>query len=238
MRVAVDTRTEVGNRMVRTLLAEGDVAFVGILNEAVPSRKRSGSIDDVSGFDVLVTDGEADTTDLLAQASVAGCPLVVWPELARIDSSATVPVVHDANVSGALTAALATHPATEVSVDDTLTVAWTEPGKPLKRGHPLPFPDPIGVLWGKKRDDGRYVAFRDDEWAGAVIDIDGASGRRIVGVADHGPYLEALILAGVTIAAARGHYATGTHPASSQAEHLLPIFDELETEIAVWRSGI
>lgn len=238
MRVAVDTRSEVGNRMVRTLLAESEVTFVGILNESVPSRKRSGSIGDASGFDVLVTDGEADTTDLLAQASVAGCPLVVWTELQRVDASTAIPIVHDANVSGALTAALATHPATAISDGDNVTVAWTEPGKPLKRGHPLPFPDPIGVLWGKESVHGRYVAFRDDEWAGAVIDVDGPGGRRIVGVADHGPYLEALVLAGVTIAAARGHYPTGTHHASSQAEHLLPVFDELETEIAVWRSDV
>lgn len=245
MRVAVDTSTEVGNRSVRALLSEDRIDHIGVLNEDVPRRRRSGPMDDLASYDVLVSDGTSDLHRLVGQCSVAGVPLVLWRDLdPNLQGPTSVPVVHGANVATALTGALQTHPSARITEDDNVIVGWTEPGKPNRTGMALPFPDPTGSLWGTPRSAGTtpgspegYVAFTDDEWGGAVVEVNGPSGRRIVGVSDHGAYIEAITLAGTAIVAASGHFEAGSSAASVASEHLLNTFADMELEIAVWRSS-
>ncbi len=238
MRVAVDTSTEVGNRSVRSLLSESRVAFVGVLNAEVPRHKRSGPIDDLATFDVLMSDGATDFHRLVGLASVAEIPLVLWHELdAPLQESAPIPIVHGANVAIALTGALASHPNAAITDDDTVVVGWTEPGKPHRSGHPLPFPEPIGSVWGKKRSEGRYAAFLDNDLGGAVVDVEGPTGRRIVGVSDHAAYIEALTLAGTAITVAETQHGAGAVSAGTLGEQLLNTVSAMELDVAVWRSN-
>lgn len=242
MRIALDAGTEVGNRCARTLLGESSVSYLGIVNEPVPSRRRSGPISDLAGFDVLVTDGSSDIHSLLGRASVAQVPIVVWEDEPGLASgSAPVPVVHGANVATALTSALAAHPAAAASDSDSVRISWTEPGKPHRSGTPVTFPEPVGNQWGRKRAPGRFVAIVDDEWAGAVVDVDGPDGRRIVGVSDHGAYMEASVLAATALATASVMASHGLDlkvtSASSLASIVLDKLADVELEIAVWRSS-
>lgn len=238
MRVALDTGTEVGNRCARVLLGESSISYLGIVNEPVPSRRRSGPISDLTGFDVLVTDGSTDAHSLLGRASVARVPMVLWEDGPRIASGSTpVPVVHGANVATALTSALAAHPAAETYDTDSVRISWTEPGKPHRSGTPLTFPEPVGNQWGRKRAPGRFVAMVDNEWAGAVIDIDGPEGRRIVGVSDHAAYMEASVLAAAALAVGSQQLDAKVTPASSLGPILLEKLADVELEIAVWRSS-
>lgn len=237
MRVAIDTSTEVGNRSVRALLSEDFIEHIGVLNETVPNKARSGPVVDLASYDVLLSDGTTDFHRLVGQCSVAGVPLVLWHDHdATMGGTTSIPIVHGANVATALTAALCAHPNAQVTDDDNVIVGWTEPGKPQPSGEALPFPDPIGSVWGSRRSPGRYAALRDDEWGGAVVDIDGPAGRRIVGVADNSAYIEAITLAGTAITAANGQYANGPIPASEAGEHLVNVLIDMELEFAVWRS--
>lgn len=238
MRVAVDTSTEVGNRSVRALLSEASIEHVGVLNESVPRRKRSGPMTDLASYDVLLSDGTSDVHRLIGQCSVARIPLVLWRELdPTLQGPTSVPVVHGANIAIALTSALCSHPGAGITDDDNVVVGWTEPGNPNRDGMALPFPEPVGSVWGVERSPGRFAAYRDDEWGGAVVDVNGPIGRRILGVADHSAYIEAITLAGTAIAAGEGHYEAGSSPASAASEHLLNTFTDMELEMAVWRSN-
>lgn len=243
VRVAVDTGTEVGNRAVRALLGERSIDFIGVLAGGVPNQQRSGPVDTLDGYDVLMSDGTSDVHGLIGRAAVAGIPLVLWLDLDdHLDAPGHIPVIHGANVALALTAALTSHPAAASQRGDVVRIGWTEPGKPLKRGEPMPFPDPVGNTWTKRRGPGRFsagrfVGFRDDEWGGAVVDVEGPSGRRIVGVADHAGYIEALTLASVTLLAGEGAYDTRSQAAASNPEQLLNKLGDLELEVAVWRSS-
>jgi hypothetical protein len=101
----------------------------------------------------------------------------------------------------------------------------------------MAFPEPVGMAWTDERSPGRFVAFRDDEWAGATTIVEGQEGRRIVGVADHGAHIEALTLAAVGFVAAGGAFNPGIQqPVGSLAE-ILTEARELELEVAVWRSN-
>lgn len=219
------------------MLSDSNVEYVGVLNEAVPKNRRSGPIDSLDGFDVLMSDGTSDVHRLVGRCTVEDVALVLWPDATLEPGPCSVPVVHGANVATALLTALTSHPAADITADDVVVRGWTEPGKPLTSGISVPFPDPLGAQWGRERSPGEVVAFRDDEWAGAVIDIDGPTGRRIIGVSDHAAYMEAIVLAGVAIAAARGVFEPSIGPASSEPEQLLNVFDTLELELAVWSSN-
>lgn len=237
MRVAVDTGTEVGNRMARVMLGEPSVSFLGVLAGGVPNRARTGPVEDLDSFDVLVSDGTSEFHSLVGRSSVAGIPLVLWREIdPTLDGSSQAPVIYGANVANALTAALTTHPDVAITPSDSVRIGWTEPGAPMRRGEPIPFPEPVGSSWAKRRKSGQFVAFREDEWGGAVVDVEGDAGRRIVGVADHSAYIEAITLAAVGLLAAEGAYGPRIQNTAQHPAQLLAKVTELELEVAVWRS--
>jgi hypothetical protein len=238
MRIALDAGSPVGFRTARVLLGESEVSHLGLLDPSVTTTGRSGRVEDLSSYDALVSDGTTDFHDLVGRCSVEGVPLVLWPDLPELATGPShMPVVKAANVAVALTAALAVHPAAALVKADSVRIGWTEPGSPQRSGTAMPFPEPIGSVWATQRSDGRYVAFRDDEWGGAVVEAEGAAGRRIVGVGDHAEFMEATTLAAVAILAARGTYSTNIQDGSSEPHALLDEVNRLELDVATWRSS-
>ncbi|MCL1597564.1 MAG: hypothetical protein M3094_00140, partial [Actinomycetia bacterium] len=168
----------------------------------------------------------------------AGVPLVLWSDEPALHRGAAVaPVAVGSNVGSTLAPALIHHPTAAVEEADDVTIAWTEPGPPRRKGKAIVFPDPVGVCWARKRSRGRFVAYREDEWAGAVVSLSGRGGDRIVGVADLASHLEAITLAAVALTAFDGAYETRIQDAAHHADLVLARAMSLELDIAVWRSG-
>ncbi len=221
-------------------MAEGDLDFLGLWDAAgAPRQRRSGPVDDVAGFDVVVTDRTEHLHDLLAHAAVAGTPVVMWIDDAGIPPGrSTIPLIVGANVGSALGDALSHHPMARPSTDEVMTIAWTEPGRPRRRGVAAAFPDPVGMVWSKERGPGRLAARTDGEWAAASVVIEGDGERRIVGVSDHAAHLEGLVLAATAWIAGEGAYpSTGAQPAANAGAELLDRLMNMELDVAAWRSS-
>ncbi len=237
MRIALDSATEVGARTGRVLLAEPSVTYLGLIQPpAQRTGPRSGPAGDLSYYTVIVSDGTTPANDLIARSSVYGIPLVLWfdePGLHR--GPAAAPVVVGANVGSTLAPALMHHPSAVVTESDAVTIAWTEPGTPRRKGTAVAFPEPVGVVWATERSAGKFVAHRTDEWGGAVITASGPQGDRVIGVADHAAHLEALTLAAVTLVAAENGYEARIQDAAVRGEQVLAKAMDLELDVAVWR---
>lgn len=238
VRVLVDATSDVGQRAVRVFLAESDVSYIGLWDTPDAARNsRSGPTLEVDGYDVAVTDRAEHISDLLARCSVAGVPLVLWHDAPAIaPGGAAIPVVVGASVGSALAEVLVHHPSAALAAGDDVQIAWTEPGDAFRKGTPVAFPDPVGMSWARERSPGRFVAFRDDMWSGAVARLEGDGGERIIGVADHGPHLEALVMAATALCVAEGIYDSGVRSASEGGEHLVNKCSSVELDFAVWRS--
>lgn len=210
MRVALHATSDVGLKAGRLLLGEEALETLGILDQPVDTREpRVRRITSLEGFDVAVTDDPY--IGIASDALAAGIPLVVWVDGDGFDASAaTVPVLTGANLATGIARALA---AREAPSQPTATVvAWTEPGKPLRTGEPVTFPDPVGARWGKVRRRERtwteVVVPLAGDWAGAVVRTTFDGTTRILGIADDATHLEALaLLAGAVV------LANGPHPA-------------------------
>ena len=240
MKVAIDGTGEVAARTARVLYAEAAVTHIGFMQSEMPRLgTRSGTAKDLSGYDVIVSTGETPATDLTARASVYGVPLVLWKDETGLHRGpAASPVAVAANVGSTLAPSLAHHPSAAVTDADTVTIAWTEPGRPFRRGEPVTFPEPVGPVWAQKRSKGRLVARTSDDWGGAVLIAVGPQGERIVGVSDHAGHLEAITLAAVTMLAADGGYDAMIQDASSQGREVLTRAMDMELDVAVWRSSL
>lgn len=239
MRIALDSSEEVGARAGRVLLAEDSLTYLGLTRPSPRrSEPRTGPVGDLSSYDVIVSDGATPASTLIASAAVHGVPLVLWNDEPTLHRGAAVaPVAVGANVGSTLAPALLHHQAAAVEAADTVTIAWTEPGAPRRKGRAIVFPDPVGMCWARKRSRERFVAYRDDEWAGAVVSVSGPAGDRIVGVADHASHLEAITLAATALAAADGAYDAHIQDAANQGARVLSKAMSLELDIAVWQSG-
>ncbi|MEN8237753.1 MAG: hypothetical protein ABFR53_00995 [Actinomycetota bacterium] len=239
MRIALDGTDEIAARTARVLFAEASVSHIGFMQSGMPLLgKRTADVGDLDTYDVIVSTGETPASDLVALASVGGVPLVLWhdePGLHR--GSSTVPVVVSANVGSALAPALTHHPSAAVTNSDTVTIAWTEPGKPFRTGEAITFPDPVGPVWARERASGRFVARTSQNWSGAVVTVQGPDGDRIVGVSDHGAHLEALTLAAVALLTAEGTYDSTIGEASVRGREVLARAMDMELDVAVWRSS-
>jgi hypothetical protein len=238
VKAVLDAASEIGQRAGHILLGEAGADFVGLWNTPEASAKaRSGPVDDVAGFDVVVSDRSTNIEDLVARCAVAHVPLVLWTDAPNLhEGPAAAPVAKGANVGLGLSEALTHHPSAASVAADSVVVGWTEPGKPKGSGTAVPFPEPVGMSWGRERSSNRFVAFRDDDWGGATVTLEGPSGKRIVGVADLSSHLEALVLAGAALAAAEGAYEDRIQMASVAGEQLMNKLLHLELDVAVWRS--
>jgi hypothetical protein len=238
VKIALDSGSELGQRVARVLLGDHRCDGLVMLNpDWKPGDSRVTHAKDVTGVDLVISDGTTPLASLVGRASVAGAPLVVWPDAADSElGPAAVPVVVNANVGSTLADCLLTHPASRPTAQESVTVAWTEPGKPHRDGTPIAFPDPIGMAWAEERSSGRFVAYRDDDWAGTTTIVEGPAGQRIVGVADVGAHLEALTLVAVGIVAAGGSFNSGIQTTAAAHTAILAELRNLELDIAIWRS--
>jgi len=240
MRIAIDGTDEIAARTARVLFAERDVSHIGFMQSGMPQLgKRTAPAEDLETYDVVVSTGETAATDLIARASVLGVPLVLWhdePGLHRGPS--TMPVVVSANLGSGLAPSLVHHPSAAVTSSDTVKIAWTELGRPLRKGEAVTFPDPVGPRWAAKRGNGQLVARTTDEWSGAIVTVRGPGGERIVGVSDLGTHLEALTLASVALLTAGGTYGPSIGDASEHGAELLERAMEMELDVAVWSSSL
>ena len=216
MRIALHETGEVGTRTGRILLAERRLEQLGLVGRH-PRRggdSRVEATEDISGYDVYVSDDIDDPVAHAREALAADVSCVLWSDpgetLRGLDdefAEAGRTLLVGANLASGIARALASHESARSDEILEIMCAWTEPGKPLRRGEAVPFPDPIGPRWGRpylEDPDGRsFVAPVEGEWAAAMARVTSGSGdgivSSIVGVADLGPHLEALALASAVL---------------------------------------
>ncbi len=240
MRVAVEQAgTEVGLRAARILLGERDLTGLGIIGGRPKGvDPRVHRVTDLADYDVVVTDAP-DAGDLVEAALDAAVSCVVWgdgEELAgEYDESfaeANITLLTGANVAAGLAPSLAAHEVALGGVVMDTSIAWTEPGTPLRRGEPISFPDPVGPRWAIRRGSVHgytaYAAPIDGDWAGALARVTSAGTEgvvtKVVGVADLAAHLEALALASGAMAI--DLYSPGAHrPADASEIYLAKALD-------------
>ncbi len=232
MRIALDPHGEVGTRTGRILLAEHDLEVLGLLGRSPQDDdRRLERVDDLAGYDLLVSDDTEDPHAAVRMALNAGIGCVLYADGDGIDeeygrqfTDLGTTLLLGANVAAGIAPALASHETARGGEILGVTIGWTEPGSPLRRGEPLPFPDPVGARWAKERStESRYKAFVAPVgglWAGAIARVtaatDGGVVTRVIGVADHAAHLEALSLAAGAIAFHA--FTPGPHRPASAAE--------------------
>jgi len=245
LRIAVHASVEAGARAARILLGERDLIELGTFRCSLqnPDDARVRRVEDLSGFDVLVSDATDDPLELAEVALDHGISCVLWTDLwdhrdaaeeygLRFDDAGTSLVI-GASLGPGIATALASHEVARLDNVFELTVGWTVPGKPLRKGAALPFPGPVGPLWGRAVEAStipdpvptqRYDAPVNGEWAGAMARVTGAHdngvARRVVGVADHAGHLEGLAIAAAAVTAAAGAYASGLQWPAAVDEYL------------------
>lgn len=235
MQVALDQHSEIGVRAGRILLAERRLAGLGLIG-----RKPRGEDDrlhragDLADYDVLVSDDTEDPEAAVQMAVAAGIGCVLLADGDDLVDSynetfanAAQTLLIGANLAAGIAPALASHETARGGEVLEVTVAWTEPGSSIRRGKPMPFPDPVGARWAKPRlTEAGYAAFVapvSGDWAAALARVtsvtDGGVVTRVVGVADLAPHLEALALASGVIVL--GDYPAGCHRPAWAAEGYL-----------------
>ena len=237
VRIAIEPTSEVGVRAGRILMAERDLEAIGVIGRSPGNGDdRLVEVEDLADFDVVVSDNSENPERIVEDALNARISCVLW-----IDGDDLVERYQDrftaelrtllvgANLGSGIAPALAGHEQARSDEVLDLTLAWTEPGRPLRRGEAIPFPDPVGPRWAAPRaHSGRkrtFVAPVPGEWAAALARVTGSSGdgvhTRLVGVADLAPHLEALALAAGALAAAHGVFTAGAHRPADAADAYL-----------------
>lgn len=238
MRIALHAVGNAGSRAGRILLAERDLAALGLYGHKGSSvnDRRTIAIRELTGFDVLATDdeGAADAFAGIAADDGLSCVLTaesVDPTVAERFTQTGTTLLVGANLASGIAESLAAHEMARVDRVHRTTLAWTVPGKPLRRGEAVAFPEPVGARWGRKTTDrGEEGPTRIEvpiggEWGAASAEVHGTVGEepvtRLVGVADHADHLSGIALAAAAIAVARGAYGPGPHrPADSAPAYL------------------
>lgn len=225
MRIALNAVGDVGTRTGRILTAEPDLVALGLYGDhsGIAQDRRTLPISSLEGFDVLVTD-DRDSSSALAGLAVedglaCAVPGAISPTVAEQYSRTNSVVLTNCSLAG-LAETLAVHEAARTDRPLDTVIAWTEHGKPRRRGSPVAFPDPVGARWGRRIgrvDETTRVAVPvDGPWAGATATIVGKVGdtteTRIVGVADAGDHLEAIALAAGAVVAAQTDLSGAIEP--------------------------
>lgn len=232
MRVAVEqVGDEVALRAARILLGERNLTSLGLIGKVpMGADRRVNTAIDLSKYDAVMTDA-TDAAELVETALGAGVDCVLWVDGDDIEKeygdaflAAGLSLLTGANVASGLAPSLASHETARGGEIMDVTVAWTEPGTPLRRGEAIPFPDPVGPKWASRRPTdegfGAYAAPVSGQWAAALSRVTTAGDdgvvTRIVGVADLATHLEALALAAGVMAV--DLYAPGPHRPAYAAE--------------------
>lgn len=234
MRIALQHTSDIGIRAGRILLAEPELQVLGLLGRRVEEPDpRIRSTETVDGYDVVMTDS-AEYRPIVDRAANAGIHCVIWvdgsdqdavEDLEDLEGFASTTLLVGSNLANGLALSLADSEAATLPGATTDLIAWTEPGKPLRSGEPIAFPDPVGARWGHVRsDDGttRRVAVPvDGDWAATLARISDDTTTRIVGVSDHAQHLEAISFAAGAMAVVSGAYDPGiARPSESAADYL------------------
>ena len=216
MKIALHQTGNVGFRTGQILLGDSRVQSLGLVDRT-PADSRGGRVtraENLAEYDLLVTD-DPDPASVVIRATESRVSCTVWvePELNGLDPETTTVLV-GSNLAAGIAPCLASHEVARLG--GTATIAWTEPGSPLRSGEPLAFPDPVGGRWGRrfdKTDPTRFVAPVAGDWAAALAKVTAPKSEggwtRIVGVADLAPHLEALALAAGALSVAEGAYGAG-----------------------------
>ena len=229
VRIALHHSGDVGFRAGRILLGDRRVEVVGLIDRS-PTDDHDGRlerVDDWAAYDLVLTDDTAPKW-VVARAAAAGMSCVTWMD--GDDDGVPTPgagivVLCGANLASGIAPCLASHEVARAGSVSEITVAWTEPGSPLRSGEPLAFPDPVGGRWGRRQRPNAFVAPVPGDWAGAMVKItfsepDNRS-TRIVGVADLAPHLEAIALAAGALAVGSGAFQPGLRRPADAAEAYL-----------------
>ena len=226
MRIALDHTSEIGVRAGRLIMGEEGLELLGVVRRDVKDRDpRIRRIDSLTGFDAVVTD-DPDSM-ILDEAVTAGVPCVLWADsFDRQTDTADIPVLLGANFVTGIGQSLATRETGIAGPDAQILFAWTEPGKPLRHGEPLTFPEPVGARWGARR---RMTNRRLDvaapvpnEWAGVIVRSTTDEATRTLGISDLATHLEAIALASGAILAASQPLSSGTQrPYETPDDYLL-----------------
>ena len=228
MRIALHPSAEVGTRAGLILLAEHSLVALGLYGGigGLGSNRRTMKISALSGFDVFVTD-DPDPVPLVAIAAEDGLSCVVAgsipPAVAARFTAAGRTLLVGADLKG-IAATLAAHEAARMEGSVDVNAAWTIPGKALRRGTGVGFPEPVGARWGVKVNGGIEVPV-GGSWAAAAATVssvtNGVRSERLVGVADQRDHLAAIALAAGAIVVASGGYPRGVHTPADNAEAYL-----------------
>ncbi len=240
-------------RAGRILLGEASLTALGLVGRR-PTRSLDRRIEkagSLAAYDVLVSD-DLDTPDEQIEAALdASVSCVLWSDGVEAERfhqrfiAAGRTLLVGANLAHGLAPSLAAHEAAvieETPADAVLgaEVAWTEPGRALRRGEAMPFPEPVGPRWatlqphtGRVR---RFVAPVEGQWAAAMARVtvgtsDGVH-VRVLGVADHAAHLEALSLAAGAVAI--GEYPYGLATPEDRAEYYLAAAVEAGLDVAAY----
>jgi hypothetical protein len=241
MRIALDHTSEIGVRAGRLLLGEPGLELLGIVRRPVKdSDTRLKRVSDVSGFDAAVTD-DPDSS-IFAEAAAAAVPCVLWADsLPHANEPEGSPVLLGANLVAGIGRSLAEQESAAAQLDARVLFAWTEPGKPLRSGEPLAFPEPVGARWGTRRAmTNRHLEVAapiDGEWAGLLVRTTTDATTRTVGIADLATHLEAIALAAGAVVAASGFVPAGVHGPEALADDYLTAALRIGLDIASFTSA-
>lgn len=226
MKIALDHTSEIGVRAGRLLLGEPDLYKLGVVRRDVKDRDpRLVRVDRITDFDAVVTDDPEST--ILAEAVAAEIPCVLWAdEPAPEIEYGRAPVLTGANLVTGIGRSLAGREGQVAGPSAQVLLAWTEPGKPLRSGDPVTFPDPVGARWGvRRRMTNRRLEVAapvPNEWAGIVVRTTTDAAVSTLGIADLATHLEAIALAAGAVAAASGLVPSGGHqPEEFAGDYLL-----------------
>lgn len=239
MRIALNAAGEVGRRTARILLAERDLDALGLYGHRGGTEdRRTMAITELTGFSILVAD-EPAPADALGLARIAAddglsCVLAAAPDvdgdLADAFRDAGKTLLVGADLASGIAETLAAHETTRIEGETGVSVAWTVPGSPRRRGEAIPFPDPIGARWGievsRRVEDTvpvrRFEVPVEGPWGAAMARVEtGRRRARVVGVADLADHLAAIALAAGTLVVAEGGLPPGVwRPADASSAFL------------------
>jgi len=240
VKIALDHTSEIGVRSGRLLLGEPDLEVLGVVGRDVKDRDpRLRRIDDLAGFDVVVTDDPESS--IAADAVGRGIPCVLWAD--SIDPSLDVTdaaVLAGSNLVEGLGRSLVSRESAAAGGEGRIVFAWTEPGTPRRHGDAVTFPGPVGARWGARRrstENLTEVAVPvPDEWAGIVVSSVTERGERTVGIADLATHLEAIALAAGAVVGASGVVPFGVHRPDEFAEDYLAAALDIGLDVASFTS--
>ncbi len=169
---------------------------------------------------------DSPAVSILDEAVAAEVPCVLWADtFDRRTDIGEIPLLFGANLVTGIGQSLATREDDIAGPDAQIVFAWTEPGKPVRHGEPLMFPEPVGSRWGtRRRMTNRRLdvaATVPDEWAGIIVRSTTDEATRTLGIADLATHLEAIALASGAVLAASGLISPGAHRPDETADQYL-----------------